>query len=144
MPAKLDSEFGRWAIRDVTGADPIDLKEVSVLSKQTSVVAKPMADESFGQKLRRLRTHPSRDWTLRDLAAKAEVNFAYLSQIEAIVAKPSEELVERLAAVFGLEGRDREEFIFVARGIGEQLKEIKLKFPNLSPTYFRKAPREKK
>jgi transcriptional regulator with XRE-family HTH domain len=95
-----------------------------------------MANE-FGTRLRRMRAE--RDWSLRELAAKAGTHFAYLSQIESGVAKPSAELVEKLADAFDLRDRQREEFIFVAREIREQIQEIKQKFPNMSAGYFRKV-----
>ena len=50
--------------------------------------------------IRRLRQ--SRGWTLRQLAERVGVHYAYLSQIEQDKAAPSQSLLERLAAAFGL------------------------------------------
>lgn len=101
-----------------------------------------MEEESFGVMLRRRRNE--RSWTLREMASKISINFAYLSQLEAGLAKPSAELIEKLADVFDLKGLGREEFIFVAREIGAQIKEIRQKFPTLAPQYLRKAPKRTK
>ena len=99
-------------------------------------------NEPFGKRLKRMRNE--KGWTLRQMAEKVESNFAYLSQIEAGVAKPSEDLVERIADTFGLKGEDREHLIFVARDIPGQIKEIREKFPNVSPQYLRRAANPKK
>ncbi len=96
-----------------------------------------MAQENFGQMLRRLRS--DKGWTLRDMAKQVEATFAYLSQIEAGLAKPSQELVVRVADAFGLRDKEREEFIFVARQIPEQIQKIAQNFPQVAPKYFRKA-----
>jgi len=96
-----------------------------------------MAQENFGQMLRRMRS--DKGWTLRDMARRVGATFAYLSQIEAGLSKPSQELVVRMADVFGLRDRGREEFIFVARQLPEQLQEIAQSFPQVAPKYFRKA-----
>jgi transcriptional regulator with XRE-family HTH domain len=100
---------------------------------------KAIAEEKFGKMLRRMRNE--RNWTLREMAGEAGINFAYLSQLEAGLAKPSTELIEKLADVFDLKGRDREKFIFVGQEIREQIQEIRQKFPTLAPQYFRKVPR---
>ncbi len=96
--------------------------------------------EPFGKILKRMRGE--KRWTLRDVAEKVETNFAYLSQLEAGIAKPSEVLVERIADAFGLKGKDRESLIFVARNIPEQIKEIKEKFPNVAPQFFRRVAKK--
>lgn len=96
-----------------------------------------MARETFGQTFKRMRL--AREWTLRDMAKKVGATFAYLSQIEAGEAKPSQDLVARVAQAFGLRNEEREEFIFVARQIPEQIQEIAQNFPNIAPKYFRKA-----
>lgn len=44
-----------------------------------------------------------------------------------------------MAQAFGLRNEEREEFIFVARQIPEQIQEIAQNFPNVAPKYFRKA-----
>lgn len=97
--------------------------------------------ETFGQLLRRLRKEQG-DITLRDLAAKlGDVSFPYLSQIEADVATPSEDLVKKIAKFFN---QNPEELIFLARDVESQIKEIKEKFPNVAPEYFRKFLRKEK
>lgn len=94
-------------------------------------------DEPFGKMLRRLRN--DRGWTLRDLEKKAGVKYAYLSQVEAGLAKPSEELAKKLAGIFG---EDEEKFIFRAREIPKVIDELKKKYPNTAPAFFRKAAEE--
>ena len=95
------------------------------------------SDEPFGKMLRRLRN--DRGWTLRDLEKKAGVKYAYLSQVEAGLAKPSEELARKLARIFG---EDPEEFIFRARDIPKVIDELKKKYPKTAPAFFRKAAKE--
>lgn len=90
--------------------------------------------ETFGQVLRRLRN--DRKWTLRDLEKKIGVKYAYLSQLEAGLAKPSEELAKRLANLFK---EDEEKFIFLARDIPKVINDLKKKFPKQAPLFFRKA-----
>jgi len=97
-------------------------------------------DEPLGKIIKRERNN--RGWTLRDMAQRVKSNFAYLSQIEAGLAKPSEELVERITDAFDYEGEDRERFMFIARGVSAQIKEIKDKYPTVAPQYFRKAARK--
>lgn len=99
-------------------------------------------DEPFGKVLKRMRNE--RGWTLRQMAEKAESNFAYLSQLEAGIAKPSEDLVQRMADAFGLKDQERERLIFIARGIPAQIQDIKERFPNVSPQYLRRAFSPKK
>lgn len=95
-------------------------------------------DEPFGKMLKRLRKDKM-NWTLRDLEKKVGVNYAYLSQLEAGLAKPSEELAKKLAKIFG---EDPEEFIFKARDIPKVIDEIKKKYPKTAPSFFRKAAEE--
>jgi transcriptional regulator with XRE-family HTH domain len=91
-------------------------------------------DETFGKILKRLRNQ--RDLTLRELATDLRITYAYLSQLEADLAKPSEDLARRIAQFFG---EDEEKLLFLARDIPAQIQEIKDKFPNIAPTYFRRA-----
>jgi len=77
--------------------------------------------------------------TLRQLATAVDSNYAYLSQLEADLAKPGEELVKRITKYFG---EDEERMLFLARGIPAQIREIKEKFPNIAPSYFRKAAKK--
>ena len=95
--------------------------------------------ETFGQILKRLRTKKS--LTLRQLANEVQSNFAYLSQLEAGVAKPSEELVRRIAKYFG---ENEEILVFLARDIPGQIQEIRDKFPNVAPNYFRRAAKKER
>ena len=94
-------------------------------------------DERFGKMLKRLRNEQS--WTLRDLEKKAGVKYAYLSQLEAGHAKPSEQLARKLARIFG---KDPEEFIFRAREIPKVIDELKKKYPKPAPAFFRRAAEE--
>jgi transcriptional regulator with XRE-family HTH domain len=48
------------------------------------------------------RLRQSQGWTLRQLAGRVGIHYAYLSQIERGKATPSRSLLERLAAAFGL------------------------------------------
>jgi transcriptional regulator with XRE-family HTH domain len=89
---------------------------------------------SFGQRLKELRNREG--LTLRELASRVGSNYAYLSQIEAGLGKPSEELARKLARLFQV---DEEEFVFLARDIPSQIEEIKNKFPKMAPHYFRKV-----
>lgn len=93
--------------------------------------------DSFGKILKKLRM--GRGLTLRQLAAAVDSNYAYLSQLEADLAKPGEELVKRIATYFG---ENEERLMFLARGIPAQIQEIKEKFPNIAPSYFRKAAKK--
>lgn len=98
-----------------------------------------MTDEAFGQFIKKLRE--TKEWTLREAAEKiGGVNFAYLSQLEAGVAKPSEYLARRIAKAYGA---DEENLVFQAREIPKQIDEIIQKFPNASAAYFRKTKRPK-
>jgi len=92
---------------------------------------------TFGKILRGLRNKDK--LTLRKLAHQAGCSFAYLSQLEADVARPSEELVRQLAKLFRVTSKDEEEMLFLARGVREQIAEIKEKYPHVAPAYFQKA-----
>ena len=93
--------------------------------------------ETFGQMLKRLRT--DRNMTLRELEKEVGVKYAYLSQLEAGLAKPSEQLARKLATFFG---EDEERFIFLAREIPKVIDELKKKFPKQAPAFFRKTLKE--
>lgn len=95
--------------------------------------------DSFPKILKRLRA--DKGLTLRQLADEVDSNFAYLSQLEAGLAKPSEDLVRRIAKYFA---EDEEKLVFLARDISGQIREIKEKFPNVAPGYFRKAAKKEK
>lgn len=93
--------------------------------------------ETFGQMLKRLRT--DRKMTLRDLEKEVGVKYAYLSQLEAGLAKPSEDLARKLAKFFG---EDEEKFVFLARDIPKVIDDLKKKFPKQVPAFFRKTLKE--
>lgn len=97
-------------------------------------------DQTFGKMLKEHRS--KHGYTLRELAEKVGYNFAYLSQLEADVAKPSEELVKELAKLFKVTPQEEEEMLFLARGVPKQIAEIKEKFPNVAPAYFRRASKK--
>ncbi len=92
---------------------------------------------TFGKLLKEHRS--KHGFTLRELAEKVDYNFAYLSQLEANVAKPSEDLVKDLAKLFKISPEEEEELLFLARGVPKQIAEIKQKYPRVAPAYFRKA-----
>jgi transcriptional regulator with XRE-family HTH domain len=75
----------------------------------------------FGDKVRQLRL--AKKLTLRELAAKLEVNFTYLSKIEnqklSFGEYPSEDLILRIAKVLGA---DNDELLILAEKIPNQIK----------------------
>ncbi len=87
--------------------------------------------ETFGQVLKRLRN--AKGWTLRQAADALKINFAYLSQLEAGVTKPSEELARRIAETFG---EDVERVMFLARNVPAQIEDIMKKYPTASKPFF--------
>ena len=89
--------------------------------------------KSFGRMLKEARKKSG--CTLRQVASAIDGNYAYLSQLEAEVAKPSEELARKLAKFFK---EDEEQWVFIARQVPEQIEEIKKKFPKIAPEYFRR------
>lgn len=88
--------------------------------------------ETFGQWLKRIRNQ--KKLTLRDLEREVGAKYAYLSQIENDMAKPSEMLATNIAQFFNA---DVEEILFMAREVYKQIDEIKVKYPNVSIKYFR-------
>ncbi len=98
-----------------------------------------MNDETFGQRLKRLRQkHKLRSM---DLAAYLKISLPYYSQMEADLAVPSEELARKIAQRFR---ENEEEFVFLARRMPKQLQEIVQKFPKTAPAYFRRFTGGKK
>ena len=87
--------------------------------------------ETFGQMHKRLRN--AKGWTLRQAADALKINFAYLSQLEAGIAKPSEELARRIAETFG---EDVEKVMFLARNVPGQIEDIMKKYPTASRPFF--------
>ena len=96
-----------------------------------------MPDENFGEILRRERTR--RKWTLREMAKRVGSNYAYISQLESGLGRPSEDLVNRIASAFALTEEEREIMLFVARDVYMQIREIREKYPHVAPKYFRDA-----
>ena len=98
-----------------------------------------MGEETFGQRLKRLR----REHKLRstDLAGELDITVPYLSQMEADLAVPSEDLARRIAVRFK---QNEEEFVFLARRVPKQIEEIAEKFPKSAPVYFRRILGRKK
>ena len=92
---------------------------------------------TFGKMLKEHRSR--RGYTLRELAKEVDYNFAYLSQLEADDAKPSEDLVKDLANLFKVSSELAEKMLFLGRGVREQIAQIKEKYPRVAPAYFRKA-----
>jgi len=77
-------------------------------------------NEKFGTKLRELRK--AANLTLRELAAKVEVNFSYLSKIEnGVLPPPSEKVVRQLAQALNF---DKDELLALAGIIPADIAEI--------------------
>ena len=76
---------------------------------------------TFGQRVRELRH--AKEWSLRDLAAKVDVGFTYLSRVENERLNfgdyPSDALIHRLADALGA---DEEELLILAKRVPEQVK----------------------
>lgn len=76
---------------------------------------------TFGQKVRELRH--AKDWSLRDLAAKVDVGFTYLSRVENERLNfgdyPSDALIHRLA--YALDA-DEEELLILAKRVPEPVR----------------------
>jgi transcriptional regulator with XRE-family HTH domain len=83
----------------------------------------------FGERIRELRK--AKNLTLREVAAKADINFTYLSKIENgkldFSDFPSEKLIRRLAAI--LNG-DVDELLLLAQKIPEEIKQRVLDRPD--------------
>ena len=89
-------------------------------------------NENFGEWLRQQRN--SIDLTLRELAKKLGIKYPYLSDLERNRARPSENLARKIAQFFN---EDEEKIIFIARDIPKVIEDLKNKFPNAAPEYFR-------
>ena len=98
-----------------------------------------LENETFGQRLKRLRK--ARRLRSSELADKLKITLPYLSQMEADLAVPSEELAKRIAAEFR---QDEEDFVFLARRVPKQLQDILQKFPRSAPAFFRRITKEKR
>ena len=93
--------------------------------------------EVIGQRIRRERL--ARSMTQRALAEAVGVGVPHVSKIEAGRENPSDDLLRRIAVVFGC---DADEFLLVARRIPEDLMERLAADPRQSLEYLRqwKAP----
>jgi HTH-type transcriptional regulator, competence development regulator len=92
-----------------------------------------LTNETFGQRLKRLRQE--RQLRSKDLAERLGITLPYLSQMEADLAVPSEDLAKTIAKVLG---QNEEEIVFLARRVPRQIDDILQKFPNTAPPYFRR------
>ena len=84
---------------------------------------------TFGKRIRELRH--AKEWSLRDLAAKVDVGFTYLSRVENERLNfgdyPSDALIHRLAEA--LEA-DEEELVILAKRVPESVKKRFLQRPD--------------
>lgn len=85
---------------------------------------------TFGERVRELRH--AKGWSLRDLAAKVDVGFTYLSRVETgrlnFGDYPSDALIHRLADALDA---DEEELLVLAKRIPERIKERVLQRPDV-------------
>lgn len=95
--------------------------------------------ETIGQRIRRERL--AADMTQRDLAAQVEVGVPHISKIEAGRENPSDELLERIASVFGL---DHDELLLVARRIPDDMVERLARDPQEALEFLRKFGQDNK
>lgn len=83
----------------------------------------------FGERIRELRK--TKNLTLREVAAKADINFTYLSKIENgkldFSDFPSEKLIRRLAEI--LNG-DVDELLLLAQKVPDEIKQRVLDRPD--------------
>jgi len=84
---------------------------------------------TFGKRVRQLRH--AKEWSLRDLAAKVDVGFTYLSRVENERLNfgdyPSEALIHRLADA--LEA-DEEELLILAKKVPDRIRQRILERPD--------------
>lgn len=85
---------------------------------------------TFGKRVRQLRH--AKEWSLRDLAAKVDVGFTYLSRVENERLNfgdyPSEALIHRLADA--LEA-DEEELLILAKKVPDRIRKRVLQRPDV-------------
>lgn len=83
----------------------------------------------FGQRIRQLRQ--SKGWTLRDLAAKVEVGFTYLSKVENekldCTDYPSEKLIRKLGTALDT---DIDELMLLAEKVPDDIRERVMQRPD--------------
>lgn len=84
---------------------------------------------TFGKRIRELRH--GKEWSLRDLAAKVDVGFTYLSRVENERLNfgdyPSDGLIHRLADALEV---DEEELLILAKRVPEPVKKRFLQRPD--------------
>ena len=85
---------------------------------------------TFGKRIRELRH--GKEWSLRDLAAKVDVGFTYLSRVENERLNfgdyPSDALIHRLADA--LES-DEDELLILAKRVPERIRKRLLQRPDV-------------
>lgn len=85
---------------------------------------------TFGQKVRELRH--AKEWSLRDLAAKVDVGFTYLSRVENERLNfgdyPSDALIHRLADALDA---DEEELLILAERVPDRIRRRLLERPDV-------------
>ncbi len=85
---------------------------------------------TFGKRIRELRN--AKQWSLRDLAAKVDVGFTYLSRVENERLNfgdyPSNSLIQRLADA--LEA-DEDELLILAKRVPERIRKRVLQRPDV-------------
>ena len=89
--------------------------------------------ESIGELIRRERLE--RDMTQRDLANRVDVGVPYISKIEAGRERPSDDVLRRVAEVFG---QNVDEFLLAARRLPDDLMDRFASDPKAALEYLRK------
>ena len=88
---------------------------------------------TFGERVRELRQ--AKDWSLRDLAAKVDFGFTYLSRVENERLNfgdyPSDALIHRLADALQT---DEEELLILAKRVPERIRQRILQRPDAFAT----------
>jgi Zn-dependent peptidase ImmA (M78 family)/transcriptional regulator with XRE-family HTH domain len=85
----------------------------------------------------------SRELGVLRLAEELGIKQSYISQLESGFARPSEELIKKMAEYFG---EDKEYLGFLARGIPQlekarrEIEEVKRRYPSRAPEYLRTKP----
>jgi transcriptional regulator with XRE-family HTH domain len=95
--------------------------------------------ETIGQRIKRERL--AMNMTQRELAARVEVGVPHISKIEADRESPSDELVARVASVFGLQS---EELLLVARRLPDEVFDTLASDPPAALAFLRSFDPSKK
>ena len=89
---------------------------------------------TFGERVRELRK--AKNLTLRDVAAKVDINFTYLSKIENgkldFSDYPSEKLIRKLAKVLG---GDTDELLLLAEKVPDGIRKRVIQRPDAFRTF---------